>query len=214
MSKIKNIIFDLGGVILNLDYDKTKQAFIDLGFYNFDEIYSQFRQSSLFDQLEVGAINTRDFINEVKVYLPGKIASDNDIIEAWNAMLLDIPQSHFKLLEKLKQSGYNLFLLSNTNTIHYRAFFDYIEQLTGKRSLSGFFQKEYYSHLIGKRKPHKEVFLHIIHEQDIDISSTLFIDDSPQHIEGAKKVGLHTIQKKQADTLEETIAAMNIEILD
>ena len=108
----KHVIFDLGGVILNLDYTKTRTAFEALGLTNFDAIYSQANQSGLFDQFETGACSTPYFINHLLDFLPAG-TTPNQVVAAWNAMILDFPIAQLELLERLKNS-HRIFLLSNT----------------------------------------------------------------------------------------------------
>lgn len=188
---IDNIIFDLGGVILNIDYNLTAQAFKDLGAENFDEMYSQQKQFGLFDQLETGQISQQGFINEMLRLLPSE-TKPKQVIDAWNAMLLDLPKERLKKLEELK-NNYSLFLLSNTNSIHFEAFTKIIQKQHNLSSFQPYFEKLYYSHEIGLRKPNKEVFEHILDEQKLKAESTLFVDDSIQHVEGAKKAGLNAV---------------------
>jgi glucose-1-phosphatase len=117
---IKNIIFDLGGVILNIDYNRTANAFRQLGCENFDELYSQQKQSGLFDEFETGKISPQAFINELLRVLPKGISA-KQVIDAWNAMLIDLPKVRLEKLLEHKQN-YRTFLLSNTNAIHEEAF--------------------------------------------------------------------------------------------
>lgn len=117
---IKNIIFDLGGVLTNLDYHLTINAFKKLGFTNFDEMYTQFKANPLFAEFEKGNISTEQFYTEIKKISPVPL-SNQQIDDAWNAMLLDFRTDTPAFLESLKPK-YKLFLLSNTNDIHYRAF--------------------------------------------------------------------------------------------
>jgi putative hydrolase of the HAD superfamily len=185
----KNIIFDLGGVLLDIDYQKTLDAFEALGFKDFDKHYSQAKQSGLFDDFEIGAIAPHEFIGTIKSYLPDSV-SDEDVAHAWNALLLDWRPERISFLEDLA-SRYNLFLFSNTNAIH-KAFFDrtFVEQV-GKNSLDSYFVKAYYSHIFGRRKPHPESFIAILNENNLIPSETLFIDDSLQHVHGAREAGIH-----------------------
>ncbi len=192
------IIFDLGGVLLNIDYQLTSNAFQNLGWANFDVFYSQKNQKKIFDDLEVGKINESEFVDELKQYLPE--ASNAEIIAAWNAMLLDFPYQRLQLLKELNKH-YPLFLYSNTNAIHYKAFEQAIHTHFDGLHLSSLFKKAYYSHILGKRKPHKESFEFILNEQQLNPASTLFIDDSIQHIEGAKEAGLMTYHLKKGEDI-------------
>ena len=120
MTKIKNIIFDLGGVILNLDYSKTVEEFNKIGFFNFEKVYNQKKQSKIFDDFEKGEISNDKFISLIQQSEKLKI-DENDFINAWNAMLLEIPKERIEFIKKLKKD-YNIFLLSNTNEIHIKKF--------------------------------------------------------------------------------------------
>ncbi|HIE15543.1 MAG TPA: HAD family phosphatase [Bacteroidales bacterium] len=187
---IKNIILDLGGVVLNIDYNRTIEAFKDLGIPNALQFYSKQQQAGLFDLLEIGKISARTFRNEIRKLTDVKL-TDSAIDKAWNAMLLDFPEQRMNTLIQLKQH-YKTFLLSNTNAIHFSAYTKILQKKFNCNNLSDFFHKEFYSHLIHKRKPHPETFLFVLNSQKIKPSETLFIDDSIQHIKGAETVGLHT----------------------
>lgn len=186
---IKNIIFDLGGVILNIDYNLTSKAFKSLGIKDFDTIYSQTQQNNIFNDFETGSLTSEDFIDYLNKFLPNK--TEQDIKKAWNAMLLDLPKERIQLLQSIK-SNYRIFLLSNTNEIHVNAFTSYVDTNFGKGLFDELFENHYYSNEIGFRKPNSNSFNHVLNENSLIAQETLFIDDSIQHIEGAKKVGLNT----------------------
>ncbi len=188
---IKNIIFDLGGVILNIDYNKTAEAFKNLGFDNFDELYSQSKQNHIFDDLETGKLSANDFRNYIRKNVPHLTLSDQSIDSAWNAMLLDLPKERIQLLQTINKD-YRIFLLSNTNEIHVKAFTNYINQTFVPNLFDNIFEQYYYSNEIGKRKPDVATFQYVITENNLKPEETLFIDDSIQHIKGAEKVGLQT----------------------
>ena len=200
---IRNIIFDLGRVILNIDYQKTAAAFRQIGLTNFDELYSQMRQSTLFDRLEVGEIGSREFEEELNRYASRSLRRE-EIHRAWNAMLLELPQEHLDLLEELRKQ-YRLFLFSNTNEIHVPAFTELIRQQRGVEDFGSYFDGVYYSHEVGKRKPNVEAFEHVLEANDLNPQETLFIDDSPQHVEGGSKAGLQAVLKEKGKGLRETV---------
>lgn len=191
MKGIKHIIFDLGGVILNINYQLTYQAFEELGVKDFTSLYNQFTLNNLFDDLETGKIGAEDFLHAMLQHAP-EGTTKQQIIDAWNAMLLDFPLRRLQLLQQLRQH-YNLYLLSNTNPIHLEAFNRILEQSRGIPSLSTFFDKAYYSHLIGYRKPNKEAYQLVIDENGLNPAETVFIDDTLPNIAGAEVVGLQTI---------------------
>lgn len=191
MKQIKNIIFDLGGVIFNVDYNLTLKAFNEIGRNRPDEIHSLLKQSSLLDDFELGKISPQMFREEIRKKLKGDLTGAQ-IDMAWNAMLQDLPKERLLLIKKMSKK-FRLFLLSNTNAIHLPAVWKIITDSFGITSFSGYFKKEYYSHLIGLRKPDVKVFELILKENKLEKTATLFVDDSPQHIKGAKKAGLHTL---------------------
>ncbi len=194
---LEAIVFDLGGVILNIDYTRTEAAFDRLGFNTFGKSYSQVAQSALFDRFEKGGIQADEFRYQLQELGQFK-ASEQDIDDAWNAMLLDLPGERLELLSELA-AEYSLFLLSNTNIIHITELSNYLTRRFGMSDLSSIFKKEYLSFEIGMRKPDAEIFEWVVKENKLDPAKTLFIDDSIQHIEGAKECGLqtHLLQKNQ-----------------
>ena len=190
MNKIKNIIFDLGGVILNLDYAKTVDEFKKIGLLNFQDLYSQKMQNILFDDFEKGEVSSAEFISCL-------IDSENlkikeiDFINAWNAMLLEIPVKKLEFIDALKKD-YNVFLLSNTNEIHINKFEDDLKKNNMLNQFYKCFDKVYYSSRMGKRKPDENCFKQVLEENQLVPQQTLFIDDSVQHIKGAKRIGIET----------------------
>jgi putative hydrolase of the HAD superfamily len=201
---IKNIIFDLGGVILNIDYFKTEKAFVDLGVHNFATLYSQFHATNLFKNLETGKISPDSFIDELQHFAPN--VSRENIIKAWNAMLLDIPAGRLEFLKDLKKR-YRTFLLSNTNSIHYDAF----QEIVGDPELlDSCFEKAYYSHDMGLRKPEREIYERVIFESGLNPAETLFIDDSPANVEGALSAHLKGYYLISPMTIEELLAPTSI----
>lgn len=198
---IKNIIFDLGGVLLNIDYNKTIQAFNQLGIADFDKMYSQSTANLLFENLETGKITEEDFYAELKKVLPPNI-TNVDIKNAWNTMLLDFRQESLAYLITLKEK-YKIFLLSNTNHIHLTAFRELFTRQTGRKSLDDYFDKVYYSNIIGLRKPYKEAFEYVLNDAGIRADETLFIDDSINNIIGAQPVNLHIHHLQPHEKIEE-----------
>ena len=197
---IKNIIFDLGGVIYAIDYQATIKAFEALGIKDFEQIYAKAGQSDLFDTLETGRISKTEFLSEIKSYLNSSI-SDDDVINAWNAMLIDFMPDALKCLKDMS-GDYRIFLLSNTNEIHIKE----IKSRVGEAFYTEFcqlFEEVYLSHDLGLRKPDTEVFTHIIREKGIGPNETLFIDDSPQHVEGAVQAGLNAYHLKNDERISQ-----------
>ncbi|REJ80847.1 MAG: HAD family phosphatase [Bacteroidetes bacterium] len=191
VGKIRNIIFDLGGVLFDIDYHKTADAFKDLGLKDFTQLYTQLKQHHLFDELETGRISAEEFRRQIRD-LSHKNLSDSEIDSAWNAILIGIPDRNAVLLEKL-QNEFDLFLLSNTNEIHERAFRGFEGKNYGFDKIEDHFNKVYLSHHIGMRKPDQEIFMHVLKENNLSPHETIFIDDSPQHVAGALKLGIRAL---------------------
>ena len=188
MNNIDTLIFDFGGVIINLDYSKPVSEFKKLGILDSKKLYSKKEQTKLFDSLECGQISNENFLNEIR-----KKSNTNDlelIKKAWNSILLNIPEERVHLLKKLS-SKYKIFLLSNTNSIHLKEIISSYGEKKWKNFIS-IFNDVYFSNQIGMRKPNEDVFFYLIKKNKLDVSKTLFIDDSPQHIKTAKKIGFKT----------------------
>ena len=191
MHKIKNIIFDLGGVILDINYQATIDAFAQLGISNFSKLYSQKSQQKLFDQFETGHVSSKDFVKGIQQMHSIQVSNEL-IIKAWNAMLKGVKKNKLDYIKSLRNQ-YHTVLLSNTNEIHISAF---EEEMSHKQLLTQFkscFEKIYYSSRMGLRKPHAICFEKVLTEQQFNPKETLFIDDSIQHIEGAKGCGIKAV---------------------
>lgn len=200
---VEAVIFDLGGVIINLNYQLTQKAFEDLGIGNFSEIYTQFAQQDLFDKFETGKISSQHFINELLRAYPKPI-SPNKIVSAWNAMILNVPKEKIDFLNQLKAER-RIFLLSNTNEIHMEKVRREWSKVTNN-TMEHSFEKIYLSHEIGMRKPHAEIFEFVCAENNLNPSKTLFIDDTLQHIQGAKSIGLQTLHLQESEKLIEFLS--------
>jgi len=199
MQGVKNIIFDLGGVILNLDNGRTEKAFTDLGVKNFREYFGHGFAASFFKEYEVGRITDRQFIDSIRE-LTGLDVPDEDIISSWNALLLDFPPERIQLLKHLRKN-YRLFLFSNTNALHLAALQQIWSSTFDSGSLDDHFERTYYSHLLGMRKPDREPFEHILQENGLKAAETLFVDDALINVEGAEKAGLRGLFLQPGITL-------------
>jgi putative hydrolase of the HAD superfamily len=189
MKKIKNLVFDLGGVIMNLDVLKTINSFKELGIHNIVNNTGHAYQHSFFYEFEVGRVSEESFLDSLR-NLSEHNLSNQEIINAWNQMILDMPKERVEFLNDLK-TRYNIFLLSNTNSIHQKKYLDDFKE-DHQMSFNSIFKKAYYSHEIGIRKPDMEVFSFILNDSNLKASETIFIDDALSNIESAKNVGLQT----------------------
>ena len=189
--EIKNLIFDLGGVIINLDVSKTYRQFAELANIPIEEVKEKVSEQSFFNDYEKGLLTDEDFRHSVRSFLNTKV-TDSQIDSAWNAMLLDIPREKYQMLLKLK-ARYRVFMLSNTNNIHLQSVNQIVLNDTGRSGLGYYFHKDYYSHLIRMRKPDPEIFRHVLMENNLTAQETYFLDDNLKNINGAKSTGIQTV---------------------
>ncbi|MDR1864720.1 MAG: HAD family phosphatase [Bacteroidales bacterium] len=185
---VRNIIFDLGNVVIRIDPDLTLQRFRELGVPDFDAMYTIMKQSAIFDSLDTGKISPQRFRDAIRRHarLP---LTDRQIDEAWCAMLLDFPEEHIALLRKLR-SSYKLYLLSNTNRIHMDFYLEKLRREKGSSLLPELFDRTFYSHEIGYRKPDRKSFEHVLQTEGLKPAETLFIDDLEHNVAGARRAGI------------------------
>lgn len=189
MRDIKNLIFDLGGVIINLDPLATIQEFNRYSRLPFEDIYAQASEDELFIRFDKGLISDFDFFSQLRQ----RIAYDGpeiDLLQAWNAMLLDVPEERLDLLVEMKQR-YATFLLSNTCEPHITAFEHQLYLDHGVKNFNDYFNKVYYSCRVGMRKPEPEIFEMVLRENGLKPEETVFIDDSVQHVKAAGYCGIN-----------------------
>lgn len=191
MKKIKNIIFDLGGIFIEIHFAKTEKAFTSLGVTNWSQFYTQSTASTLFENLETGKFTPEEFYEGFRkeTALP---LTDEQIRDAWTAMLGTFPVERLEWLEEIGKR-YNIYLYSNTNLIHYVAFQKIFQECSGKQNFDDYFIKAHYSHELGLRKPYPESYTKLLEIEQLKADETLFIDDTAKNIEGAKEAGLQTI---------------------
>lgn len=209
MQKIKNIILDYGNVIFMIDFARVRQAFIALGIKNVDDFFGHRAQDPIFDTFDRGEINAATFRDGIRERTNRPDLTDQQIDDAWNALLIGVPEGKHATLEYLK-TKYRTFLLSNNNEIHYTYCMQHIQDKYGIADNSEFFEKTYYSHLMGSRKPEPEIFERVITETGIVSGETVFIDDSPQHLATAAKLGLYTELCTTDRPLEKIIADLGL----
>lgn len=209
---IRNIIFDYGGVLMDIDYGLTISAFEKLGAGNFKTQFTQFQQSSLFDQFDKGIIREKEFREGIRE-LTGLKATDEEIDAAWNAMIVGIKEETIQFLSELYAENYNCFLLSNTNFIHIKHITKNLLMNHGRFNLDAFFNKVYYSCVIQMRKPEPAIFQKVIQDNDLKPGETIFIDDSPQHIKAADALGFKTVLFKSGSNLKETLLPLLVRTL-
>ncbi|HPG32638.1 MAG: HAD family phosphatase [Lentimicrobiaceae bacterium] len=188
LNGIKNIIFDFGNVLLNINPLLSASAFSDLGVRDGIDFWGSRSSSDLLIGLEKGSVSPDEFRKvAMQMLVPG--ITPQQIDQAWNALLLDFPMKRVEKLQELRQS-YRLFLLSNSNQIHYDCFMKRFESEYGF-GLDQLFEKLWFSHQLGMVKPDAAIFRHVLGDADLNPSETLFIDDTLVHVEAARLEGIH-----------------------
>lgn len=195
---IRDLIFDLGGVIINLDTYRTVQAFARLADCPVAEL-EPLLTLPFFIEYEKGRLTDEAFRDHVRHLLKTN-ATDKEVDAAWNAMLLDVPPARIGLLRALA-SRYRLFLLSNTNAIHLRCFHDHVLPAIGLNSLEPLFSKSFFSHQVGMRKPDEEIFEFVLRDTRATPGATLFLDDNEDNLRGAQRCGIRTFHVHQPDAI-------------
>ncbi len=187
---IKNIIFDFGGVILDIEPQLTLNALQELGLKDLTRFASADFQKNVMDKFERGILCPETFRNKVREVMDAKICNQ-DIDDAWNALLLDIPEKRIRTLEQVKQQ-YNIYLLSNSNEIHYELYLRDLQLRFGYTEFDALFHKAYFSFDLHLSKPNPDIFEFVMYQHKMKPEQTLFIDDSFEHIAAARSLGLKT----------------------
>ncbi len=200
---IKNIIFDFGGVLFEIDYHLPVRAFKQLGFEDFDQLYTQAMQRPEFDLLETGKITNEAFLEFLGGYV--KSATKEDVLHAWNCILLQPLCDEIRFVSKVRDAGFRTFLLSNTNAIHVKVFEQMIRDAMPWQEFQIAFEKIYYSNEIGIKKPYPETFLQVCEWNGLKPNETLFIDDSLQHVEGARMAGLLSYHLQNGEKISDLL---------
>lgn len=195
LCKIKNIIFDLGNVLLDLDFNASVEAFSKLGLSEEVVDYRQAYANPVFYEFEKGTIEPAAFRSRVRKILNNPRATDKEIDDAWCAIFLDIPEKRVRALQRLAKK-YDIFLFSNTNKIHIEQLHREFKAIYGIE-FSSLFTDDYYSHLIGERKPDLRSYRKVIELSGVRPEDTLFVDDLEKNITGARKAGLKTFWLKE-----------------
>jgi putative hydrolase of the HAD superfamily len=187
---IKNIVFDLGGVLITLDRTEAVNRFEEAGLKNAAELLNAYHQKGIFLELEEGKLSLEAFYEAVRKEA-GSFISNETIDYGWMGFLKELPEYKLTLLEELKREGYRLYLLSNTNPVIMSWAFSSAFSPQGK-SIDKYFDKLYLSYQIGCTKPHPEIFRFMFNDSGMIPSETLFIDDAVANIDTGKKLGMKT----------------------
>ena len=202
MTGIKNIIFDLGGVLINLERQRCIEAFEQVGMDKVVHYVKEGKVQDLFYDSEIGNTNTQKFCDEVRYLTQSNIAND-DIVWAWNQLLGEISDEKKECLLLLKKK-YRLFLLSNTNEMHWNHCLE--KKLNDKGlGVNDYFERVFLSYEMHQLKPSASIFEQVLQEAHLKAEETLFVDDSLANCEGARSVGIKAWHEKTGEEWMEKI---------
>ncbi|UOQ74890.1 HAD family hydrolase [Hymenobacter cellulosilyticus] len=205
--KKPNLLFDFGGVIININYQLTVDAMRRLSRASSTIEFNQQSQSELFDRMETGRLTPQEFRAGLRHHYDLE-GTDEQLDEAWNAMLLDVPAERLAFIAELRAQGHQMALLSNTNQIHIEEINRRLQTQYGfAHGIADCLDRVFYSQQVGLRKPGPEIFEHALREMNWKAAETLFIEDSFQHIETAQRLGLPTLFLAPPLTLTDALPA-------
>ena len=200
---VENIIFDFGGVIIDINVQRAVNNMMALGLTGFDPKDIHPENTGIFLELELGTISNDDFFGAIQKYVAAGTTppTKEQICDAWNSLISDFDISRFELLDELREN-YKVFLLSNTNLPHREYFISkFNREISTNRNFESYFDHAYYSDVMHLRKPDTEIYRTVVHEQGLDPKKTLFVDDNSQNLTGAKQVGLLTYHMSLGRTI-------------
>ena len=198
-TNIRAIIFDLGNVLIDIDYDVMVAEFKKIAKYDFRDMISYAHQDNIFNLFEKGQISAADFRTALRSYLKDGV-TDSEIDYAWNSILIEYPVAKFEMLQRLKDK-YKLYALSNINELHAIAIDSHVSPVFGVQDMRIFFDHAYYSHEIGHRKPEKEIYRAVLDHARLNPAQTLFIDDKAENTEAAAAFGIQVYHLADRDSL-------------
>jgi len=198
--EINTIIFDFGGVIIDIDPQLTMNEFAKLGAKKLSEEQTNFLIHNIIRKFEKGVLTPEVFRKKIKEFLGFEKASDQELDDAWNALLFDIPEIRLRTIEQAKKN-YQIFLLSNSNEIHYDLYVRDLQLRFGYREFDDLFHKAYFSFDLHMAKPDSDVFEFVLHQHDLDPAKTLFIDDTEDNLIAAQNSGMCTYHLQKPELI-------------
>lgn len=187
---IKALIFDFGNVIINIDFERTNQAFKDLLKDDYEKVMQYWDASGLHERMESETMSAQEITAEINEHCDTTI-TDEQFKTAWNALLLNLPDERLKLIEQLKEH-YSLYLLSNTNQVHIQKIFSTLEDTYGENPMPKLFKHLFLSYQMGCIKPQHAIYEQVLENIPFNAEECLFFDDLPENIEGAAELGIKT----------------------
>ena len=199
---IKNIVFDLGGVLVDLDFKNAINGLQQAGFANVKEQLQAFDQDGIFQKFELGEINADEFRTAIRENSTVTL-TDEEVDTLWNSMLLEVPRKKLELILELR-GKYMVYLLSNTNSIHWDYVCNNAFNYRGFR-VNDYFEETFLSFEMHLAKPDKAIFEKVLEEANLLPEETLFIDDSEANCKAASELGIHTHHYHIGEDLKELL---------
>lgn len=202
---IKNIVFDFGNVLLDIDYTKSYDSLTQLLGYNVNPTEAPATVVKAMNEYEMGLITMETFLWNFQHLATKEMPQGRALIDAWNGMLIGLPEVNFDFLLRIRKK-YNVYLLSNTNEIHLDWVYRYLKstyQITDWDTR--YFTKTYYSHLVGMRKPNDDIYTFVQHDATLEPCETLFFDDIIANLEAPAKLGWMTYHHDPCDSIIDVV---------
>ncbi|GAB3888276.1 HAD family hydrolase [Spirosoma agri] len=196
---LKNLIFDLGDVIIPIDLTAPIRNFANLANLPEADVAAMWKQFDILNQYETGLIDDDAFRNHVRKLLKSDSWADEVIDTAWNTVLLDLPLERIERIKELKQN-HRLFLLSNTSPIHIRKV-NYVLQTMNQPTLEELFERVFYSYEVRLAKPSPEIYQHVLSEAGLEAKETAFFDDNAANIRAAAGLGIQAVHVQPPKTI-------------
>lgn len=203
MTKIKNIVFDLGGVLIELDHTQAVRRFKEIGVEDAEELLDPYEQKGIFLEVENGAITVEEYCQKLREHT-GKELSYEEIKYAWLGFIVDVPQYKLDYLLKLRKQ-YNVYLLSNTNPIIQDGWARTKAFSSAGCPIGDYFDKMYTSYEVGVTKPDRKIFDFMIKDSGLVPSETLFVDDAKSNVEVGRSLGFQTYQPENGEDWREAV---------
>ena len=203
---IKNIVFDMGGVLVDLNGERCIDAFEAIGAPEVATYVRECRTEDLFYDIEIGSTTTEDFCDEVR-RMSACTADNDSIIAAWNALLEPTTSEKRELLLRLKAAGYHLFLLSNTNDMHWQAAKSHLVPGEG-HCIEDYFDGVFLSYELGMQKPLREIYEALLNQTGINPDETMFVDDNEVNVHAASQVGIHPFHERDGHRWVQLLAKL------
>ena len=211
---VKNILFDFGNVLFDLDLGKIPETLQNLCGDQYPVVMERLHQKRIVELYETGGISTTEFVDTLRdwaeqEFSPQPITSDQ-VTSAWNSIFIGMPRHRFDFLLRLRQR-YNVFLLSNINELHERWITDYMEREHNIQDFeTRYFDGVYYSHLIRLRKPDREIYEYVLADAELIPGETMFFDDLQINVEAARQVGIQGVWHEIGTDIEARCASLGL----